>query len=134
MILVGADLVETERMKRIIERWGKRFLTRTFTPQERSYCQGKIHPYLHFAARFAAKEAVLKALGGGVSYLEIEVLNNYGGAPLIKLPQRLNSQFKVAVSLSHTRSYAMAFALVIEDKSKGFFILGRETLDIPSAQ
>ncbi len=112
MIGVGADLVETERMKGAIERWGERFLIRAFTPEERNYCQGKTRPYLHFAARFAAKEAVLKALGGGVSYVEIEVLNDHRGAPLIRLPERLRSRFKVVVSLSHTKSYALAFALV----------------------
>jgi len=112
MILVGTDLVETERMRKAIERWGERFLFRAFTPEERSYCQGKSRSHLHFAARFAAKEAVLKALGGGVGYLEIEVLNDSRGAPVIRLPQRLRSQFRVAISLSHTRSYALAFALV----------------------
>lgn len=112
MILVGTDLVEMERMGKAIERWGERFLFRVFTPGERSYCQGKSRPHLHFAARFAAKEAVLKALGGGVGYLEIEVLNDSRGAPVIRLPQRLRSQFRVAISLSHTRSYALAFALV----------------------
>jgi len=114
MIGVGADLVETERVRRAIERWGERFLLRAFTPEERSYCQGKSHPHLHFAARFAAKEAVLKALGGGVSYLEIEVLNDSRGVPLVRLPQRLRSRFRVAISLSHTKSYALAFALVEE--------------------
>ncbi len=112
MISVGADLVETERLRKAIERWGERFLLRAFTPQERRYCQGKSCPHLHFAARFAAKEAVLKALGGGVRYLEIEILNDPRGTPVIRLPQRLRSQFRVVISLAHTKHYALAFALV----------------------
>ncbi len=114
MIRVGVDLVETERMRKTIERWGERFLFRAFTPEERSYCASKSHPHLHFAARFAAKEAVLKAIGGGVSYTEIEVLNDHRGAPSVRLPQNLSSQFKVAISLSHTKSYALAFVLAEE--------------------
>ncbi len=123
MIWVGTDLVETERLRKAIERWGENLLFRIFTPRERNYCQGKSHPHLHFAARFAAKEAVLKALGGGISYSEIEILNDPKGAPMIRLPQRLSSEFRAVVSLAHTKSHALAFVLV--EKSNDELTPGR---------
>jgi holo-[acyl-carrier protein] synthase len=117
MILVknGVDLLEIERMEQAIQRHGSRFLKRVFTSVELEECAGRPES---LAARFAAKEAVSKALGTGigiVGWLEIEVLRDPAGQPLLTLrgnalrlarEQGLESW---TVSLSHTRKLAIAF-------------------------
>jgi len=114
VLTVGVDLIELERIARVVERWGDRFLRRIYTEQELSYCRGRI-PQL--AARFAAKEAVMKALGTGirgVGWREVEVVRPRGRAPTIALhgraelrAQRLGIK-QIVISLSHSRNYAIA--------------------------
>ncbi len=114
---VGVDIIETRRIQRSIARFGSRFLGRVYTPQELAYCRGRI-PSL--AARWAAKEAVAKALGtgiGDISWHEIEVINNQRQRPLIKLhgaaallAEQLNIS-SLEISLSHTKAYAVAFVV-----------------------
>ncbi|MBI1893192.1 MAG: holo-ACP synthase, partial [Candidatus Rokubacteria bacterium] len=74
---IGVDLVRVERIREMMERWDRRFLSRVFTPEELSYCLKRRRPEQHLAARFAAKEAALKALGTGlamgVRWREIEI-------------------------------------------------------------
>src|SRR5213596_1811069 len=81
----GVDLVNIPRMRDVIDRWQDRFLQRVFTEQEIAYCRARRDPVPHFAARFAAKEAGLKALGTGlrlgVSWRELEVRRERGQAP-----------------------------------------------------
>ena len=113
---VGIDLVKVERMKEVMERWGQRFLEKVFTAGEISYCYGKRNPYLSFSVRFAAKEALIKALGSAVpvSLKEIEVVNVDSGKPLLKVAGRVESFFKeklikkVHLSLSHEHEYGVA--------------------------
>lgn len=111
---VGIDVIEISRIRRALERYAARFLERIYTPGEIAYCRGRV-PEL--AARFAAKEAVMKALGTGIrgiSWRDIEVLPNPRGKPLIGLhgtAARRASEIglhELDLSLSHSRAYAIA--------------------------
>ncbi len=113
---VGIDLVKIERMKGVVEKWGQRFLNKVFTKEEISYCYDKKDPYLSLAARFAAKEALVKAIGsaGPVSLTDIEVVNIDTGKPFIKINGKLKDFFKeksikrAHLSLSHEHEYGVA--------------------------
>jgi holo-[acyl-carrier protein] synthase len=114
----GIDLVENARIAASIEKFGDRFLNRVFLPGELAYCGTMRHPTPHYAARFAAKEAVAKAFGCGISerigFLDIEVTRNAAGAPSIVLhgPARElaaeHGVSKIFLSLSHTDHYSVA--------------------------
>ena len=106
---IGIDIVEVKRITRLIR--SKAFLRRVFTPQEIAYCSKKVRKAEHYAVRFAAKEAVWKALGmGGISLKNISVKNRDNGKPeaLIKGKKRRD----IAISLSHTENYAAAVAVI----------------------
>ena len=114
---VGVDIVEIQRVREVVERWGERFLRRIYTRGELAYCRGRA-PQL--AARFAAKEAMMKALGTGrrgVDWRDIEVLRCQSGRPFIQLQGRASKVAErlaisqVALSLSHSRDYAVASVL-----------------------
>ncbi len=114
MLSVGVDIVEIPRIHRAVERWGDRFLTRIYTEAEARYCRGRI-PEL--AARFAAKEAISKALGTGIvgiSWVEMEVLADRRGKPIVRLHGNALERARVlgltewAISLSHTDDQAIA--------------------------
>jgi holo-[acyl-carrier protein] synthase len=119
MILsIGIDLVEVERIERAVSRLGSRFLERIFTPAEIAYCGPRGARFVHYAGRFAAKEAALKALGTGwaqgISWREVEILTSESGAPQLILhgaaldrSTRLGAA-RVLVSISHTRGLAIA--------------------------
>jgi holo-[acyl-carrier protein] synthase len=121
-MVVGVDLIEIARVKRALDRHGERFLQRVFTPAEIQYTRGYA---AELAARFAAKEAVSKALGVGVRLLardgikwqEVEVLGNWRGQPQITLTGRAAERAaelgltEWAVSLSHSREHAIAFVV-----------------------
>jgi holo-[acyl-carrier protein] synthase len=122
MILgTGVDLVEVERISSAIERHGERFVGRIFTEAEAQYCRRCATPEQRFATRFAAKEAVLKALGvgwqKGVSYREVEVSNDELGAPAVTLTgraleiSRSRGIQRIHVSLTHHRDFAIAHAV-----------------------
>jgi holo-[acyl-carrier protein] synthase len=122
---VGTDIIEVDRIRRAIDRWGQRFLDHVYTPGEIAYCRARRHPELSFAARFAAKEAAMKALGrgprGGVRWKTLEVVNRPSGAPVIRpgpLLQPLLGRRKLLISLTHTRGQAMATALLIDPSGK----------------
>lgn len=120
MLAVGVDLIEVERIEASILRYGNRFLSRIFTIDELAYCKGQPH---QLAARFAAKEAVSKALGvgiqhaDGVGWHEIEVVSDERGKPMAQLTGRAARRaqaigiHELAVSLSHTREHAMAMVV-----------------------
>jgi holo-[acyl-carrier-protein] synthase len=113
---VGIDLVKIERMKEVVEKWGQRFLERVFTEDEISYCYEKKNPYLSLSVRFAAKEALIKAIGsaGPVSLTDIEVINVDTGKPFLKINGRLEVFIKeksirrAHLSLSHEHEYGVA--------------------------
>ena len=114
---VGVDIVEIERIEAVLRRHGERFLQRVYTPTEQAYCRGRV-PEL--AARFAAKEAVSKALGTGlrgIAWQEMEILGDERGKPLVCLHGRAKARAEelglseFAVSLSHSRDYAVALVV-----------------------
>jgi len=120
MLSAGIDLIEVERIKATIARYGERFLTRVFTENELAYCRR--HPH-QLAARFAAKEAVSKTLGtgiqhrDGVDWREIEIVSDARGKPAVQLTGKaaqraaqLNLK-SFAISLSHTREHAIAMVI-----------------------
>jgi len=119
---IGIDLVRISRIEQMIHRWGPRFLQRTFTPGEIEYCSDKAFKSQHYAARFAVKEAVFKALGTGwskgVTWHDVEVFNNERGRPEVKLHgrcQELAAKLEVKrilISISHDQDYAIAQALI----------------------
>ena len=91
MILgTGIDIIEVDRIKKAIKRWGKNFLIHVFTDEEIAYAKRHKFPHQHFAARFAAKEAVLKAIGDNahVSWKDITISNDKHGKPICKYPHK----------------------------------------------
>jgi len=117
---LGIDLIEIERIKKAKNRWGKRFLERVYTPNELEYCLRKRYPETSLAGRFAAKEAVMKALGTGLSsgvrWKDIEILNDRKGKPEVLLygkTKNLIGKRKVLISISHTKEDAIAQALIL---------------------
>jgi len=118
----GVDLVEVERLREMVERWGERFLRRIWTERELAYARGR---YPELAARFAGKEAVSKALGTGLDGLiwrEIEILPDRRGKPLVFLHGEARHRAARlglttwAVSLTHTRTLACAFVVAYRGK------------------
>jgi len=117
----GTDIVSVERISKLVRDHGDDFLERWFTPLEISYCRGKARPELHFAARIAAKEAVLKALrspwDGPMRWRSIEIANDAAGAPEVRISGSLRDDAERAgisvihVSLSHCDGYATAMAV-----------------------
>ena len=115
---IGIDLVEIDRMERAITRSGPRLVERLYTPGERAYCSAKRLPYPCFAARFACKEAFLKALGTGLRkqmrWRDIEVRRDLLGKPFLHLHGYLRERCADAgvrhihLSLSHSASHAVA--------------------------
>jgi holo-[acyl-carrier protein] synthase len=126
-LAVGVDMVEIPRIARAIERWGKRFLDRVYTPAEIARYQGRI-PEL--AARFAAKEAISKALGvgiwwrGGIGWTDAEVRSDPLGKPNVVLYGRAAERARElgldqwAISLSHTDEHAIAM-VVAQNRDSG---------------
>jgi holo-[acyl-carrier protein] synthase len=122
---VGIDLARITRMREVVERWDERFLRRVFTDGEIAYCRQRRDPIPHLAARFAAKEATLKALGTGLrmglSWTEMEVRRERDEAPTMVLSGRCRAvalsrgAHRVLLSLSHDGDYALAQALLVQD-------------------
>lgn len=109
---IGVDIVSVERIKKAYQRFGSRFLHKIFTEEEISYSFAHSNPFPHLAARFAVKEAVIKALKKpkGLKLKEIKVVNNTDGSPQITLPKRF--QKKILLSISHEKNYTVAFVVV----------------------
>lgn len=117
MLSSGVDIIEISRVQRALSRWGERFLRRIYTPAEVELCRGKVQA---LAVRFAAKEAVMKALGTGargVGWRDIEVLPDSRGKPVVNLYGRAQTRAQelgmhhMAISLSHSHEYAVAFVV-----------------------
>ena len=113
---IGIDIVKIERMKTAVSRWDRKFLDRIFTENEILYAYKKIDPFPSLAVRFAAKEALIKAVGIPVamSLKDIEILNQENGRPFINISGRLRTFFEENtircshVSLSHEQEYGVA--------------------------
>lgn len=114
----GVDLVEVPRFRKSVRRWGKSFLNRIFTSEELAYCSARKLKSQHLAARFAAKEAVVKALGApkglGLEWHDLEVTSTPTGQPKMAFHRTMSrwKNLQVHLSLTHTRQYAIATALV----------------------
>lgn len=120
---IGTDIIECLRVAQMIERHGEIFLTRVYTTHEIEYCSARKAATQHYAGRFAAKEAVLKALGTGwtrgIHWRDIEVRNDLGGKPRIALgggARELCEKMGITemhISISHCRTHATAYALAV---------------------
>lgn len=120
---IGIDVVEVDRIASAIERHGEAFLAKLFTESERAYCAEQKKSSLHYAARFAAKEAVSKALGTGIGgqagWLDLEITRDSAGAPKLNLLgaaadfANRNGITEIQISLTHARDYAAANAIAI---------------------
>jgi holo-[acyl-carrier protein] synthase len=119
----GVDIVETTRIRDSLKKFGERFLNRCFWPEEVTYCNGMKFPELHFAARFAAKEAISKAFGTGIGHQlgwkDMEIRKRDSGEPYAVLRGKgadlasVRGVTEVFVSLSHCKDYAAAHAVVV---------------------
>lgn len=115
---IGTDIVEIARIKKSIERQGETFLEMLFTEKERAYCNKFNSRECQYAGRFAAKESIAKALGTGIGkelkWHDIEILNDVLGKPCVIMSQEWSSRnpgIEVLISISHEKSYAVAFAV-----------------------
>ena len=116
-ISIGVDIVSIDKIKTILtSKIGKRFKHRIFTDSEIKFCTKKTNSYQHFAGRFAAKEAVKKAILtkglDNTKFKHIEILSKEGGAPAISLPQKYQSNYSFECSITHTGDNALAFVLM----------------------
>jgi holo-[acyl-carrier protein] synthase len=118
-VRVGIDLIEIDRVRRALERHGDGFRERCFTPHERAYCESKANPAQHYAGRFAAKEAVGKALGTGVYFTWKEIEIRGRPKPGVELSgrtaqaaERLGAG-RIELSMTHSRELAAAVAVFV---------------------
>jgi len=116
---IGTDIIEIERLRDAYERRSDALLDKLFTKIEIEYCQKFKDPMPHFAARFAAKEAIVKAFGYGfgkeISFQDIEIINNSKGKPQVILSDKLLKRFrdpKIHLSISHSEANAIAFCII----------------------
>jgi holo-[acyl-carrier protein] synthase len=117
----GVDIIDIPRIKKMVDN-NNRFIEKLFTGTEIGYCQSRYHKEVHYAARFAAKEAFFKAMGtgyrNGMKWTDISVENDELGKPEIKLEGKTLNNFKkknlkhIHLSISHTREYAVAFVVI----------------------
>lgn len=123
----GVDIVRVSELRAAVQRWGDKFLRRVYTPHELATGKGRSRQYEFFAARFAAKEAVIKAFGAwrgriGLPFQSIEIVADASGRPLVRLTgaalqlKRRSRASDVMLSLSHTDDYAVASAIVVKHR------------------
>ena len=113
-IYLGNDLVDIARIDYSIKKFGQKFLDRIYSKSEQEYCMSKSKPEIHYAGRFAAKEAVIKALKSSgykpnIPFNSIEILSGNSGEPIVKLNFTINGLCRV--SISHIESHALASAI-----------------------
>lgn len=120
---VGIDIIEIDRIQDSVDKYGDRFLDKIYTKSELEYCLGKSSKYQHLAARFAAKEAVYKALTTGwhevATWQDIEISNEPNGMPIVtlkgKLKDFLSADKSLKISISHSRDYVTCMAIVYKN-------------------
>jgi phosphopantetheine--protein transferase-like protein len=121
---VGVDIVEISRVRNSVEDSGERFLDKVFTEAEREYCFKRRDPYPSLAARFAAREALIKALpgSGGLSLTDMEVVMSEEKKPGFRINEKLREAFRangvsrVHLSLTHERTHAAAFVVLEKEE------------------
>lgn len=124
VIGIGIDIIEIDRIKKSIDQFGENFLKKVYTQNEIDYCLAKHNKYQHLAARFAAKEAIYKALASGwqehTGWQDIEIVNEANGLPVAKFTGKLNSFINpdkdVKISMSHSENYVTCVAIVYKVK------------------
>ena len=126
---IGTDIIECPRIGKMIEQHGELFLRRVYTDREIRYCQARKHAIEHFAGRWAAKEAILKAIGTGwsrgIAWTDLEVRSGATGEPKVhvcggaKEAARQRGIGDILISISHCRTYATAYALAIGPGASG---------------
>lgn len=117
---IGIDIIEIERIKKSIDKFQEKFLNKIYTKVELEYCLSKKNKYQHFAARFAAKEAIAKALATGWSkgfkWQDIEIFNEPSGLPKVTLNGNLKSFLSdnksLKITMSHSEHYVTCFAIL----------------------
>ena len=117
MIYVGTDIVKVSRISQIISDHRERFLSRIFTHHEQSICNAKASPHIHYSGRFAAKEAIKKALLSSkrkkyIALNAIEIQNTHDGVPIVHINDNTGCVGNIQVSISHTDEYATAAAIL----------------------
>lgn len=120
---IGIDVVEVGRISSSIDEFGERFITKVFTQVERDYCESQKRPAIHYAARFAAKEAIAKAFGTGIGkdlgWLDVEISRRESGEPEVILSgygedfAKKHKFTQIKISLTHAEHYAAANAIVL---------------------
>ena len=123
VIGIGTDIIECHRVAEMIEKHENVFIQRVYTPDEISYCDSHKASTQHYAGRWAAKEAILKAIGTGwakgIQWTDIEVINQMGGKPEVRLGGEAKNICdskgisEILISISHCREYATAFATAV---------------------
>src|ERR1035437_6356039 len=123
IIGIGTDITECLRIARMIERHGELFIDRVYTPEEIKYCQSRKQSTQHFTGRWAAKEAILKALGTGwrkgIAWRDMEIRNEPGGKPVVAVRGGVKDVVErlgitaIHVTISHCRSHATATAIAV---------------------
>ncbi|OGX40217.1 MAG: holo-[acyl-carrier-protein] synthase [Omnitrophica WOR_2 bacterium RIFCSPLOWO2_01_FULL_41_12] len=115
IIGTGVDITEVRRLRQAIEKWGDGFLHRVFTKEELENSKTRGSLYQHLAGRFAAKEAVFKALGDmGLNWKDVQILNDKDGKPLCVIRNGKNKKLDVHISISHVKNYAVANAIITQ--------------------
>lgn len=115
IIGTGVDITEVKRLRLAVEKWGNGFLNRVFTKQELEAANKRISMYQYLAGRFAAKEAVFKALGNkNLNFKEVEILNDKEGKPHCVVSNGRAKNKEVYVSISHVKNYAVASAIITQ--------------------
>ena len=114
-LYIGTDIVDVQRIKTSIDNHSAKFINKVFSPEEQDYCNSKSSPEIHYAGRFAAKEAIIKAIKSSgfdrpFGMKNIVIINYSGGSPYVKLDFKYKGDIKV--SISHTQAHAVAFAIL----------------------
>lgn len=113
IIGTGVDITEVRRLRLAIEKWGDEFLNRVFTNEELIKAKARSSLYQHLAGRFAAKEAVFKALGNkDLGLKDVQILNDQEGKPHCEILNGKGKKVDVHISISHVKNYATAFAII----------------------
>ena len=120
-VTCGTDIIEVDRVKNAIEKYGERFLNKIYTNLEITYSNSKDTRYQHFAARFAAKEAVFKAVSEylndkfDINWTDIEIMLDKNQRPVVNLKINISGLKQIDVSLSHIEKYATATCVAVFD-------------------
>ena len=117
MYSIGTDIVNVERIKKLFDDNGNKFLNKIYTKNEIQYCNSNSEPHIHLSGKYAAKEAVKKALLSKniietISLKKIEILNNENKSPYVYIHKDFDGDLNCHISISHDGDYAVAFAVI----------------------